>query len=220
MKSLYQRPLLHQVLFTNSIAVVGVLVGIAVSGVKPSFRLSVYCSVFVIAWLNLMFLSAGPRFVALRAAGDTAVTPFGTLYGVLKERPFITALCILQLVSACQATATTFQIVQSAASGDVRSLPNSSAVVLKMGLASVLMAADSALWFLSAVGLWRTRSWAWWMALVLNALAAAVSLFVQLAAMNQFLLDPLATTAVVLLLIQPVRKHFRRSNAIAAQAAL
>ena len=84
----------------------------------------------------------------------------------------------------------------------------------------MFMAADSALWFLSAIGLWRTRSWAWWMALVLNALAAIVSALVQLAAMNQFLFDPLATVAVVLLLVQPVRKYFRRSNAIADQTAL
>jgi hypothetical protein len=58
------------------------------------------------------------------------------------------------------------------------------------------------------------------MALVLKALAAIVSLLVQLAAMNQFLFDPIATLAVVLLLIQLVRKYFRRSNAIVEQAAL
>jgi hypothetical protein len=220
MKSLDQRPLSQRVLFTNAVAVGGVLLGFAVSDVKPSARVCVYIAVFVVALMNLMFLAVRPRLVALRATGATALNPFRTFYEVLKERPLITVLCVFQLIAACRATATTIQIIQSAASEYVRSLPNAHSVTLRIELASILMAADSALWFLSAIGLWRTRSWAWWMALVLNALAAIVSLLVQLAAMNQFLFDPLAALAVVLLLIQPVRKYFRRSNAIVEQAAL
>jgi hypothetical protein len=219
MKSLDQRPLLHRALFTNAVAVAGVFFGFAVSAVKPSVRVGVYIAVFVIAFMNLMFLGVRPRLVALRAAGATALNPFGTLYEVLKERPLITVLCILQLVSACQATATTIQIVQSTASEYIRSLPNSPAVMLKMEIASTLMAAESALWVLSALGLWRTRSWAWWVALVLNSLAAIGSLLVQLAAPNQFLFDPLATLCVVLLLVPAVRKYFRQSNATVEQIA-
>jgi hypothetical protein len=220
MKSLDQRPLSQRVLFTNAVAVGGVFLGFAVSEVKPTARVCVYIAVFVIALMNLIFLAVRPRMVALRATGATALNPFRTLYEVLTERPLITVLCILQLIAACRAIATTIQIIQSTASEYVRSLPNVHSVTLRMELASTLMVADSALWFLSAIGLWRTRSWAWWMALMLNALAAIVSLLVQLAAMNQFLLDPLATLAVVLLLVHPVRKYFRRSNTIAEQAAL
>jgi len=170
--------------------------------------------------MNLMFLAVRPRLIALRASGATELNPFRILYEVLKERPLITVLCIFQLIAACRATATTIQIIQSTASEYVQRSPKAHYVTPKMELASMFMAADSALWFLSAIGLWRTRSWAWWMALVLNALAAIVSALVQLAAMNQFLFDPLATVAVVLLLVQPVRKYFRRSNAIADQTAL
>jgi len=220
MKPFDQLPLSQRVVITNAIAAGGVFTGFAVSDVKPAARIYVYIAVFIIAFVNLMFLAVRPRLVALRATGATSLNSFHSLYEILKERPLITALCIFQLIAGCRATATTIQIIQSTTTEYVRSLPNAHSVMSKMELGSLFMAADSALWLLSAIGLWRTRSWAWWVALVLNALAAIVSGLVQLTTMNRFLFDPLATLAVVLLLIQPVRKYFQRSNAIAEQAAL
>ena len=71
------------------------------------------------------------------------------------------------------------------------------------------MAAVAALWLLAAVGLWRGDSWAWWLALILNGLAAAVTIALQLMKRDEFLLDPLAIAAVALLLYRPVRMQFR-----------
>jgi hypothetical protein len=75
--------------------------------------------------------------------------------------------------------------------------------------AAVLMGGVAALWMLGAVGLWRSRPWAWWLVLVLNGLAAAISCVLQVLKPDEFLLDPAATTAVVLLLIRSVRTEFR-----------
>ncbi len=85
MKSLDQRPLSQRVLLTNVVAVGGVLLGFAVSDVKPSARVCVYIAVLIVALMNLMFLVVRPRLFALRAAGATALNPFRTFYEVLKE---------------------------------------------------------------------------------------------------------------------------------------
>jgi uncharacterized membrane protein (DUF2068 family) len=217
MKSFDQWPFIYRALFTNAIAWTGVFIGLAFTDVKASARIQVYVAVFVIAFINLMFLAVRPHMAARRAIGAAASNPYGALYEILKERPLITALCIFQLLGACRATATTIQIIQTTRGDYVRSLPNTGAVTARMEWASVVMIADSALWFASAIGLWRTRSWAWWVALVLNALSAIVALVLQFAAPNQFLFDPLAMAVVIILVIQPVRRRFRSAIPLTQQ---
>ena len=217
MKSFDKWRLLQRVLFTNAIAVAGILLGFAISDVTPTACARVYIVVLVVTFLNLMLVVVRPRLAAQRASGATALNPFRTLYQILKERPLITVLCICQLLAACRATATTIQIVQTMGSDYVRGLHNAQSALLRLELASVLTAADSTLWFLSAIGLWRTRSWAWWVALVLNSLAAIISVVVQVAAPNKFLVDPIAIVAAVLLLIQPVRKRFRENISLRSE---
>ncbi|HEV7217627.1 MAG TPA: hypothetical protein VGN39_02050, partial [Terriglobales bacterium] len=73
---------------------------------------------------------------------------------------------------------------------------------------SLLMGSVALLWFLGVIGLWMRRSWAWWLALILNSLVAAVTGLLQLAKPRELLLDLWATLAVVLLLLRPVRQLF------------
>ena len=83
---------------------------------------------------------------------------------------------------------------------------------LRLMWATGIMAVISAIWMLGAIGLWLRRSWAWWLALAMNGLAAAVTLALQIARRDTFLLDPLAIAAVVLLLLPAVKKEFPRST--------
>ncbi len=75
-------------------------------------------------------------------------------------------------------------------------------------MSALLMGSVALLWFLGVVGLWMERSWAWWLALVLNSMAAAVSIIIQLVKPGEFLFDPWATLAVILLVLRPVRRFF------------
>jgi hypothetical protein len=70
---------------------------------------------------------------------------------------------------------------------------------------SVVMALVAGIWLASAVGIWCGRSCAWWLALVLNGLAASITAVLQLLDWHSYLLDIGAITAVVLLLLPSVR---------------
>jgi hypothetical protein len=214
-----QLPLWKRVLFTNAMAAGGVWIGFASSGVKLSAILQSRIAVFTVIFMNLMFLVVAPRINAQKNAGGTSLNPWRVFYQVLSERPLITALVILQLLAVARATATTVVFMQTSASEYVRSLPNAQSLSLRLIGASVLMAGVASLWVLTTVGLWRSRPWAWWLALVLNGLAAMVSVALQLIKHNEFLIDPLAITAVVLLLLRPVRIQFRRSDTAVAGVA-
>jgi hypothetical protein len=208
MKQIDLWPVWQWVLFTNAVAAMGVYFGFGSSGVKLSGDLRVYIAVPTVVFLNLIFLVVRPRIVADRTAGRTGSSAIGVLYRVLAERPLLTALCILQLVGASRAAAATIQILQASTSGYVRSLPNSESAALRLTASSILMGSVALLWFLGAVGLWLRRSWAWWLALVLNSLATVVSGIVQLARLDERLFDIWAILAVVLLLLRPIRNLF------------
>lgn len=208
MKPMNQWTLWQWVLFTNVVGAIGVYVGFATSRVKLSSDVEVYIAVPTIAFLNLMFLVVRPRMVAERTAGRRGPSPMGLLYAALAERPLLSALCILQLKAASRATATTIQMAQVSIGAYVRSLPNSESIAWRMKAFSVLMGGVAFLWFLGAIGLWLRRSWAWWLALVLNGLSAAVCAALQIVRVDQWLFDIWATLAVVLLLPRPLRKMF------------
>ncbi len=156
-----------------------------------------------------MLLVVRPRVFAQASAGTGTRNPWGVFYEVIVGRPFIPLLCVLQLVGVSRATSATVKFVQALSSDYVRALPNAETAALHLIGASALMAVVAALWLLAALGIGRSDSWAWWLALVLNALAAAVTIALQLRKRDEFLLDPLAIVAVVLLLYRPVRMQFR-----------
>jgi hypothetical protein len=193
-------------LFTNAVGAIGICLGF-LSGQKLPADLRVYIAVPVIVLLNLLFLVVRPRIAVARAAGKSP-NVISVLYEVLAERPILTLICGLQLLGAGRSTATTLQLIQTLTTAYVRSLPNSQSVAQRLILASILMGIVALLWWLGAIGLWAGRKWAWWLALILNALAATASGVIQLLKLNEWLFDPWATTAVVLLLLESVRQHF------------
>ena len=205
-----QLPFWKRAVFTNAIAAIGVYVGFASSGVKLPTILQSRIAVFTFAFLNFMFLVVAPRINAPKNAGEAALNPWRVFYQVVSERPFITILLVLQLWAVARAAAATVVFMQTSGSEYDLSLPNAQLISCRLVGASVLMAGVTFFWLLATVGLWRSRPWAWWLALVLNGLAAAVTVALQLIKRNEFLLDPLAITAVVLLLLRPVRIQFRR----------
>jgi hypothetical protein len=208
-KPLDQWPFWERAVFTNVIAAVGVYIGFASSGNKLSVNLEMRIAVFTIALFNLMFLVVRPRMNARKTASGAVPNPWSVVYEVLAERPFVTALLALQLWGTAQAAATTVVMMQASASNYVRSLPNAHSMSLRLLGSSVLMASVAVLWLLAAIGLWRIHSWAWWLALFLNGLAATVSVVIQFFKLDMSLLDIFAIAAVLLLLLRPVRAEFR-----------
>jgi hypothetical protein len=213
MKQMNQWAIWQWALFTNAIAALGIYFGFLSSEVKLSSGMQVYIAVPTIVFLNLLFLVVRPRVSAARSAGQSAPNSIGVLYAALAERPLLTALCILQLVGASRSAATTIQILQASTSEYVKSLHNSRSLATQLTLGSILMGSVALLWFLSVIGLWIERSWAWWLALILNSLAAVVSGIIQLAKPGELIFDPWAAFAVVLLLFRPVRGLFHLRQA-------
>jgi hypothetical protein len=176
MKALDQWPLWIRAVFWNVCALIGIYLGFMSSGVKVTLNARIHVAVFTVAFFNLAFLVLRPRVVAERAAGKIK----SSLYGILTERPYVTVLVILQLLGTSRSTATTILLMQLSNSAYVRSLPNGQSLTLRLIGSSFLMAVVALLWLLSAIGIWQTRTWGWWLALVLNGLAATVSAALQL----------------------------------------
>ena len=178
-KPIYQWPLWQRAVFANATAGVGVFIGFALSGAKTSVRADVYIAVFTLVLMNLMFLVVVPRILDLKSTTGLRQNPWHVLYQVLAERPFISMLLVLQLMGVSQAATSTIEMVRASISGYVRNLPNAQTMTLRLLGGSALMGVVTAIWLIGAVGLWRSRSWAWWLALVLNGLSATVSAALQ-----------------------------------------
>jgi hypothetical protein len=202
-------PIWQRAVLTNVVTAIGIYIGFASSDVKLSVDLRVRLAVFTFAFMNLMLLVVRPRVLAQHFAGAGAQNPWGAFYEVVCGRPFITVLCVFQLVGVARATSTTIKLIQASVSDYVQALPSAETATLHLIGASALMATVAALWLLAALGIWRGDSWAWWLALALNGLAAAVTIALQLMKRDEFLLDPLAIAAVALLLYRPVRIQFK-----------
>jgi uncharacterized membrane protein (DUF2068 family) len=212
LKPLDQWPFWERAVFWNAIAVAGLYIGFASSGTKGSVDLEVRIAVFIVAFMNLMFLVVRPRMIVRKANGMAAPNPWRVIYEVLAQRPFVTALVFLQLWGAARAAGTTSSFMQTSASAYVRSLPNAHSMTLRLIGVSMLMAIVAVLWLLGAIGLWQSYSWAWWLALVLNGLALTTGVVIQFFKLDLSLIDLFAIAAVLLLLLRPVRAEFRSSS--------
>jgi hypothetical protein len=219
-KSIDAWPFWERAVFWNVIAIVGVYIGFASSGVKLPVIFEMRIAVFTIAFMNLMFLIARPRIYARKTVGGTVPNRFSVVYEILTEHPFVTALIILQLWGAARAIAASVVMIQASASDYVRSLPNAHSMTLRLIGSSVLMASVALLWVLAAIGLWKIRSWAWWLALALNGLAAITGIVIQFVKLDPSIIDLAAIAAVFLLLIRPVRAEFRRSKPVVNEVAV
>jgi hypothetical protein len=210
-----QWPLWQRVLFTNAVTAVGVYLGFASTGFKTSAIPAGFIAVFTMAFVNLMLLVVAPRVHAKKTAGIAAPSPWRVLYEVLAERPFISALLILQLIRMSYATAATFIFFQGPTSHYFRDTPNLQSMTPFIYATGWFMVGVAVLWLSSAVGLWRGYLWAWWLSLILNG----SNVVPQLWNLHKFVLDPISLVAVVLLLLRQVRAEFRRGHVAVGEVA-
>lgn len=161
-----------------------------------------YIGVFTLAFLNFMFLAARPRIISSRADGSI----WKAMLSLVREQPFVIALVLLQLIGTSRSASASVKFLVSSGSEYVHSLPNAASVANRMVLTCALMAVVSLIWLASAVGIWQRRSWAWWLALLLNGLAGGVSAVLQIRNRQTYLLDGFATAALILLSFPSVRR--------------
>ena len=216
MKPVDQWPLWARALFWNACIAAGEFLGFALSRTNLSSDLLARIGVFTLAFMNVMLLSVRPRILAGRTNGNL-VKPWSALYRVIADRPLAITVFVLQLLGVGRATAATISLARTSMSAYVAAQPNAQHLIHRLVGASVVMAAVAILWTVGAVGLWQNRRWAWWLALVLNGLAAATCAILQVLKPDQFLLDIPSTIAVVLLLFPSVRNGFRVNQAAAME---
>jgi lysylphosphatidylglycerol synthetase-like protein (DUF2156 family) len=211
-------PVWKRALTLNVLGLAGVAIGFASSDVKLSPELCVPIAVFTLALLNVLILVVRPHIMANRAAGRGG--SFSEAFvAIVRERPLIVLLLINQLIGASQLLAIATTLIQLLIGGHVHSLPNASTINVRMiPVSAFAMTVVAAIWLLSAVGLWRGRSWAWWLAMFLNGLAVVVSLGVELLGLlvlkqHRFSFgwrEITASAACIVLLLPVVRNDFRR----------
>jgi hypothetical protein len=186
----------------NALGAIGVALGFASSGVKLSPIYRVPIAVFSLAFLNLMFLVLRPRIVATRAEGKPNAAALSMLGDVVRERPLIVLLVVLQLIAVSRSATAS---VTFFALGDFRSLLDPSNLSFWMTVYSAAMMVVAGIWLASAIGIWCRRSWAWWLAIVLNGIAASITAVLQMADLHSYVIDVGAIAAFVLLLLPAVR---------------
>lgn len=205
----------------NIIGVAGLAIGFASTDVRLSPSLDVPIAVFTLAGINFLVLVVRPQLVGDRALGYPGHA-LQVLIRVVRQRPLILLLVIIQLIGVSQLLTVAAILGQVLIGGRIHALPNGSSINLRMVFVSVLvLTATAALWLLSAIGLWRSRSWAWWLALFLNALVVVTTIGVGLLAVfvlkHRFLFGwqaALSVIACALLLLPVVRNDVRPRRSV------
>ena len=207
-------PLWKRAVALNIVGIAGVAIGFASSDVRLSPKFTVPIVVFTLAVLNFLFLVVRPQLVEARVIGQPGVF-LQVLVRIVRQRPLIILLVINQLIGVSQLLVAATTLAQLLISGRIHTLPNASTINLRMiPVSASAMAAVAAIWLLSAVGLWRSRSWAWWLTMLLNALVVVGPVAVELMA-HKFLFgwrETIAAVACVLLLLPVVRNDVRRGS--------
>jgi len=219
-------PLWKRALALNIVCVAGIGIGFASSNVKLSPAYCVPIGVFTLALLNFLFLVVRPQIVMSRPQGDRLVFSEAFVAAV-RGRPLVFLLLINQLFGASAMLIPATMLFQLLIGGGIDKLPNATKINVRMlPVSASVLTAVAAIWIVSAVGLWRSRSWAWWVAIFLNGLAVVVSVGVDLLGLvvlkqHTFSFgkrEMTETTACIVLLLPVVRDEFRRVKPCPASA--
>jgi len=188
-------------IWLNCAVIPGIVLGLWNAPHTISAEATGRVAVFFFAFTNLLFLIAQRRQRSL----SSQRTLFREAWATVAERPVITALVIMQLWAVARCVGSVIILSRAYSS------PQAAAQNLRgrVVLAGVLLVIVGFLWLASAAGLWQTKMWAWWVALVLNVLSAGISILLQMFKLDQFLIDPVATLMVVLLLWPATRRLFK-----------
>lgn len=160
-------------------------------------------AVFFFALFNLLLLVA-PTRLAQRSA-DTRSNVYREAWDAIAKRPLVSTLVLLQLWAVARCVGTVIGFGRAYASPQIVSQNLQG----RMLLACAVFGVVGLLWLAGAVGIWRTQAWAWWLSIVLNGLAAGTTIVIQFFKLDQFLIDPVAVTMVVLLMLPNTRRLFR-----------
>jgi hypothetical protein len=190
-------------IWLNCAVVAGIIIGFSTSGYSLSAQVAGIVAVFFFAFFNLLFLEAHPR-LAQSAPGNRS-NVYKEALAAVTERPIITMLVVLQLWAVARCLGTVITLAR------VYSTPQIASQNLQARTAAVCtaMAFVGLLWLTSAAGIWHKKVWAWWLALILNAVDAGTTILIQLFAPHQFLVDVVALLAIALLLLPKTRSIFR-----------
>jgi len=219
-------PLWKRTVAVNIVCVAGVAIGFASSDVKLSPAYCVPIGVFTLALLNFLLLVVRPQVVMSRQHGD-GLDFWVAFVAVVRERPLMLLLLINQLIGASALLIPATILFRLLIGGGIHQLPSKSSINVRMlPVSASVLTAVAAIWILSAIGLWRCRSWAWWTAILLNGLAIVVSVsldLLALAVLKQHTFsfgwrEVTETTACILLLLPVVRDEFRRVKPCPASA--
>lgn len=195
-----------RIIWINAAMVLGLLIGFRIS-TPVTADWTARIAVFMLAVFNLMIFVVAPRLAAVGEYGIRR-NPYGEFWTVIIERPVVTAICSIQLWGVARSLGSTITMFRTSSGDYVKGLPNSESIKTRLIVMSILMFCVGMVWLLGAIGVWRTRKWAWWLALCLNGLASTVTIFLQIFTRHSFLIDIASTTAFVALLLPSTRRLF------------
>jgi hypothetical protein len=153
-------------LWLNAAAICGLIVGFRLSSKMLSANASAYLVVFFLAFFNLIAFVVAPRLHAIPAGEGSRRNVYHELWIVLIEQPAITILFFIQLCAVARCFGSATLIFETASGNYVKGLSNAGSMYARLIGASILLLAVGLVWLWSAIGIWRARRWAWWLAFV------------------------------------------------------
>lgn len=192
----------------NIIGVAGVWLGVINANVPPSPVYVVRIGLGTLLVLNFLFLAVRPRIMAERKLGDSARSDLCVIADLFRDRWIICGLVVNQLVAVSLWTEIGVIVAPGPVDRYIRGFSNA-----PLGDSQVLASATffillAAIWLGSAIGVWRARPWAWWLALALNVMLATWSLIRLFVARGSTSIDAQSVAAVIVLLLPSVRNRF------------
>jgi hypothetical protein len=132
-------PLWKRVSFVNVATLIGISMGFASAQAPLSPSYCVPVAVLAGALMNVMFLVARPKIIKARREGLDPPTVWVALWSVVRERPVIILIVVLQMIGTSRSLTTAVIFIQSSRSSYVRSLPSASMIATRMIATSFLI---------------------------------------------------------------------------------
>jgi len=198
-------PPILRVIYWNLAILAGIVLGFLGVSRLPSGNATARIAIFWLACVNLVLFVVKPRLTASGRNNDFVRAS----WHAIAERPIVSLVVVMQLWSAGQALGSAITLASTYRSEAVVSQHLQSRLVL----VSILMSVIGVVWLIGAFALWQQKRWGWWLAVILNGLSACTGIFAQVAALtvlkrNDFLVDPVAITTVIVLLMTRTRLIF------------
>jgi lysylphosphatidylglycerol synthetase-like protein (DUF2156 family) len=128
----------------------------------------------------------------------------------LAGRLLTVVICISQLFVASQNLLVAFAVLR--ANGYNQTAVSDGHLNAVIGAAFLLKIASTVLWFITAVGLWRCKFWAYYLAVLLNVFALMVSMPARFNSVSDVANMSRILLTLALLLVPAVRNQFRRDK--------